>query len=61
MGGANRVDVVLLHHFEVFFDPAHAHSATVAVIVVVAVDAVHFEVPAVDVHEAVNYPDIPEA
>ncbi|MNT41999.1 hypothetical protein D3C72_1783960 [compost metagenome] len=53
MGGAHRVEVVLLHQHYVALDPIHADRAALEVVVVVAVHPVQLEVVAVDIEEAI--------
>ncbi len=60
MGGAHRVDVVLLHQHDVALHPRHIDGAPFAVIVIVAVDAVQLEVASVDVHQPVAHRDLAE-
>ena len=60
MGGAHRVDVVLLHQHDVALYPRHIDGAPFAVIVIVAVDAVQLEVAPVDVHQPVAHRDLAE-
>ena len=47
--GAHRVDVVSLHELQVAAHAIEAHSATLVIVVIVAVDAMHLKVGAVDV------------
>ncbi|MNI30825.1 hypothetical protein D3C81_1498870 [compost metagenome] len=49
MGGAHRVDVVLFHQHDVALNPRHINRPTFAMIVVMAVNAVQFQVAPVDV------------
>ena len=49
MGRTHRVDVVLLHELKVAAHAIETHGAALVVIVIVAVDAVHLKVGAVEV------------
>ncbi|MNQ79481.1 hypothetical protein D3C85_944270 [compost metagenome] len=53
VGGAHRVEVVLLHQHYVALHPIHADGPALEVIVVVAVHPVQLEVLAVDIKQAV--------
>ncbi|MNP20948.1 hypothetical protein D3C76_1135490 [compost metagenome] len=61
VGGAYRVDVVLLHQDQIFLDAIHTHRAPLAMIVIVAVHAVEHHVMVVDEHQAVAHLDVAEA
>ena len=47
--GADRVDVVLLHELQVAAHAIEAHGAALVIVVIVAVDAMHLKVSAVEV------------
>ena len=49
MGRAHRVDVVLLHELQVAAHAIEAHGAALVIVVIVAVDAMHLKVSAVEV------------
>ncbi len=53
VGGAHRVEVVLLHQHDVALHPVHADGAALEMVVVVTVHPVQLEIAAVDVEEAV--------
>ena len=53
VGGAHRVEVVLLHQHDIALHPIHADRTALEVVVVVAVHPVQLEVVAVDVEEAI--------
>ncbi|MNZ67986.1 hypothetical protein D3C78_862460 [compost metagenome] len=53
VGGAHRVEVVLLHQHYVALHPIHADGPALEVIVVVAVHPVQLEVATVDIKQAV--------
>jgi hypothetical protein len=53
VGGAHRVEVVLLHQHDVAFNAVHTDHAALEVVVVVTVHPVQLEVVAVDVEEAI--------
>ena len=49
VGRAHRVDVVLLHELQVAAHAIEAHGAALVIVVIVAVDAMHLKVSAVEV------------
>ena len=49
MGRAHRVDVVLLHELQVAAHAIEAHGAALVIVVIVAVEAMHLKVSAVEV------------
>ncbi|MNG95990.1 hypothetical protein D3C79_550410 [compost metagenome] len=53
VGGAHRVEVVLLHQHDIAFNTVHADRAALEVVVVVTVHPVQLEVVTVDVEEAI--------
>ena len=61
VGRTHRVDVVLLHELEVAAHVIETHGAALVVIVIVAVDAVHLKVGAVEVNMVALDGDLGEA
>ena len=61
VGGAYRVDVVLLHQDQVALDAIYPYGAALLVIVIVAVHAVQLQVAVVHVEHAVAHLDVAES
>ncbi len=53
VGGAHRVEVVLLHQHDVAFNTVHTDRTALEMVVVVAIHPVQLEVVPVDVEEAI--------
>ncbi|MNI87164.1 hypothetical protein D3C73_1443390 [compost metagenome] len=61
MRGTHRVNVVLLHQQQIFFDPIHSDRAAFQMIVIVAVNTVQHYVVVVDVKQPVADRNVAES